>query len=157
MNRCTPCDGIESILHVYGDMLWRIARSLLSCAADAEDAIQETLLAYSSKRPRFKNPEHEKAWLIRVLTNKCRDIMRKRSRPVPATIPDTPPENSQTGILEALACVPEKYRIVLVLHYVEGYTTNEIAAIIHRTPSAVKMRLGKGRSLLEEIYRREYM
>ena len=138
-------------------MLWRIARSTLNCAADAEDAIQETLLTYSAKRPRFETPEHEKAWLIRVLTNKCRDTMRRRSRHVPSGLPDIHTENPETGIFDALACVPEKYRIVLILHYVEGYTTKEIAAIIRRTPSAVKMRLGKGRSLLEEIYRREYM
>jgi len=138
-------------------MLWRIALSLSGCVADAEDAIQETLLTYCTKRPRFENVEHEKAWLIRVLTNKCRDTLRKRGRSVPAVLADNQGTNGETGILEALAAVPEKYRIVLALHYVEGYTTPEIAAIIHRTPSAVKMRLRKGRSILEEIYRREYM
>ena len=46
---------------------------------------------------------------------------------------------------------------VLVLYYVEGYRTEEIAKIIGKSTSAVKMRLQKGRRLLEDIYRREYL
>lgn len=52
-------------------------------------------------------------------------------------------------MLDALMALPEKYRAVLTLHYVEGYGTAEIAGMIGRTPSAVKMRLKKGRELLE--------
>ena len=51
--------------------------------------------------------------------------------------------------------VPEKYRIVMLLHYVEGYPTDEIAQMIGKTPSAVKMRLQKGRKLLKKAYREE--
>ena len=53
--------------------------------------------------------------------------------------------------------LPEKYRLVLVLHYVEEYPVADIARLIGRTPSAVKMRLQKGRKLLEETYRKEFM
>ena len=51
--------------------------------------------------------------------------------------------------------LPEKYREVLVLHAVEGYRTEEIAKLIGKTPSAVKMRLSRGRKLLEESIRKE--
>ncbi len=51
--------------------------------------------------------------------------------------------------------VPEKFRIVLTLYYVEGYRINEIAEIIRKTPSAIKMRLKKGRELLDKEYRKE--
>ena len=53
------------------------------------------------------------------------------------------------------ASLPEKFRLVLVLHYVEGYRVEEIARIVGRTPSAVKMRLQKGRRLLKEAYQKE--
>ena len=59
-------------------------------------------------------------------------------------------EREDLGVLEALMALPEKFRLVLTLHYVEGYSTAEIAAMIGRTPSAVKMRLKKGRALLEK-------
>ena len=66
-------------------------------------------------------------------------------------------EPDNTGILEALMQIPEKYRIVLTLYYVEEYKVDEIAKIISKTPSAVKMRLKKGRELLEKEYRKEYL
>ena len=62
-----------------------------------------------------------------------------------------------SGILEALMSLPEKFRLVLILYYVEEYRVEDIARIIRRTPSAVKMRLQKGRRLLEEKYRKEYL
>ena len=66
-------------------------------------------------------------------------------------------ESSDSGIIEALMTLPEKFRIVLVLYYVEQYKTEEIAKMIGKSSSAVKMRLQKGRRLLKEIYRKEYM
>lgn len=63
---------------------------------------------------------------------------------------------ADSGILEALLTLPEKFRTVLTLFYVEDYSVGEIADIIGKTTSAVKMRLQKGRTLLGEAYRKEY-
>ena len=65
-------------------------------------------------------------------------------------------EETDYGIIEALTVLPEKYRLVLTLYYIEGYRIEDIAKIISRTSSAVKMRLQKGRKLLKEIYEKEY-
>ena len=152
-------DAVRRILRDYGDMLYRLCLILLKCTQDAEDALQETLIKYCRKAPPFESREHEKAWLIRVATNQCRDLLRFRARhPLMEQAQERSlwePESS--GILEALTAVPEPYRIVLTLYYVEEYPVKEIAKIIGRTPSAVKMRLQKGRKLLEEIYRKEYL
>ena len=67
------------------------------------------------------------------------------------------PEAEDPAILEALMQLPDKYRLVMMLYYVEEYPIAKIAAIINRTPSAVKMRLQKGRSLLGELYRKEFL
>ena len=53
--------------------------------------------------------------------------------------------------------LPERFRIVMILYYVEEYSIKAIAGMIGRTTSAVKMRLQKGRRLLEETYRKEYL
>ena len=63
---------------------------------------------------------------------------------------------TDSGIMDALMGIPEKFRIVLVLYYVEEYGIEEIAKIIGKTSSAVKMRLQKGRRLLREAYGKEY-
>lgn len=155
-----PADDIETVINRYGDMLYRLCLLMLKNESDAEDAIQETMIRYFQNAPVFEDTEYEKAWLIRVATNKCRDLLRFRVRH---------PQVSEeflsgfscgpvdTGILEALTALPEKYRLVLTLYYIEGYRIEEIAKIINRTGSAVKMRLQKGRKLLEEIYRKEYL
>ena len=151
---------MEEIVQSYGDMLYRLCLVMLGNASDAEDTVQETLLCYIRKSPVFKDKEHEKAWLIAVATNKCKDMLRyKKRRPQVDLdyIKDISAEKCDSGIIEALMQLPEKFRIVLILYYVEEYPVNEIAKMINRTPSAIKMRLQKERKLLEETYREEYL
>lgn len=149
--------GIEKAIENYGDMLFRVCLIMLKNEADAEDAVQETYLKYIQKSPEFKNAEHEKAWLLRVANNKCKDMLKARKIRLQI--------NSQAerivecdmfpdSFAELLAEVPEKFRIVLTLYYVEDYKVNEIAQILSKTPSAVKMRLQKGRKIIEEKYKK---
>ncbi len=155
-----PVDAIETIVHTYGNMLLRLSLVMLGNEADAEDAVQETVIKYMLCAPDFKNNEHEKAWLIKVITNKCRDMLRyKSAHPLVdiEQLSELPAYSSDSSILEALMELPEKFRLVLLLYYVEGYSAKEIAQIIGRSVSAVKMRLMKGRKLLEEKYRKEFM
>lgn len=155
-----PADDIETIINKYGDMLYRLCILMLKTESDAEDVVQETIIKYYQKAPTFENTEHEKAWLIRVATNKCRDLLRFRVRHPQVDdeyLTRISCDASDSGIMEALTAVPEKFRLVLMLYYIEDYQIENIAKIIKRTPSAVKMRLQKGRKLLEKIYREEYL
>lgn len=151
---------IENIIDTYGNVLFRLCLIMLGNAYDAEDAVQETLIKYLQKAPDFKDKEHEKAWLIKVAANKCKDMLRFRTRHMMVdieSIKEFTKDDSDSGILEALMILPEKFRIVLVLYYVEQYKTEEIAEMIGKSVSAVKMRLQKGRRLLKDIYQKEYM
>ena len=151
---------IERIVNVYGDMLFRMCYIMLGNRADAEDAVQDTMIRCYQKAPDFESEAHERAWLIVTAKNRCRDVLRFRRRNLqacPVELPAEMSDDADGSILQALMAVPEKYRIVLELYYVEGYRTEDIARIIRRTTSAVKMRLKKGRRLLEEKYRKEYL
>ena len=155
-----PAEDVETIIERYGDLLYRLCILMLKNESDAEDVIQETLIKFYRKAPVFENADHEKAWLIRVATNECRDLLRFRVRHPLAEVEQimvASEDSADSGILEALASLPEKYRLVLTLYYIEDCRIEDIAKIIGRTPSAVKMRLQKGRKLLEEIYRKEYL
>lgn len=155
-----PADELERVMQTYGNILFRLCLITLGNASDAEDAVQETLIKYMQKAPEFREREHEKAWLLKVVSNTCKDILRFRNRHQMVDIEEIQEfsrETSDTGILEALMSLPEKFRLVLTLYYVEEYPIEAIAKVIGRTTSAVKMRLQKGRKLLEEIYRKEYM
>ncbi len=75
-----PPDAIETAINKYGNMLYKICFIMLQNENDTEDAIQETFIKYYQKAPPFKDSEHEKAWLIKVATNQCRDMLRFRTR-----------------------------------------------------------------------------
>ena len=155
-----PADEIETVVKTYGNRLFRLCLVMLGSESDAEDAVQETMLTYLQKAPEFRDAEHEKAWLITVATNRCKDMLRYRTRHTTVDLEclnEYTEDASGSGILEALMTLPEKFRLVLVLHYVEGYRVEDIAKMIGKSASAVKMRLQKGRNLLRDIYRREYM
>ncbi|MDO5558487.1 MAG: RNA polymerase sigma factor [Oscillospiraceae bacterium] len=153
-----PDEKLEIIMNKYADMLFRICIVMLSNHADSQDVIQETMISYIRSAPVFRSEEHEKAWLIKVTVNKCRDLLRHRLRHKTVSLESAAgivQPQSDGHILDSLMSLPEKFRIVLTLYYVEEYSTKEIAKITGKTQSAVKMRLKKGRVLLREIYREE--
>lgn len=159
-----PTDVLEEILECYGNMLFRYAFMMLKDISEAEDVVQDTLLTYWKKAPVFNDTDHEKAWLLTVTANRCRDLLRKQVRRCEISLESvaelsefTAESSEDSGILEALLRLPEKYKKVLYLYYVEEYRVEDIAGIIGKTSSAVKMRLKKGRQLLGEEYRKEFM
>ena len=135
----------------YGAMLYRLCLVMLCSRQDAEDAVQETFFAYLRYRPEFADTEHEKAWFLRVATNKCHDLRRspfwkRRADWEGVDLTEETPE--EIGVLEELMHLPGKYREVIHLHYIEGYKVAEIAQMLGRRESTVKVQLHRGRELL---------
>ena len=160
MSDAAVCAGAEEVLERYAATVFAAAYAMVKNKEDAEDIAQEVFISYVKAKPAFESAEHEKAWLIKVASNECRDMKRFSLRHTHTDITKiqtsvTDPESC--GILEALMDISEKFRIVLILHYVEGLGVSAIADIIGKSQSAVKMRLQKGRRLLEEKYRKEYL
>lgn len=153
-----PDGEIERIVDEYASELFRLCLVMLKNTHDAEDAVQDTLLSYLQRAPEFESRESERSWLLTVAANRCRDSLRRAKRH-PSVSMDELTELGATDehalVLDALMALPEKFRLVLTLHYVEGYSTSEIAGMIGRTPSTVKMRLQKGRRLLEDTLGKE--
>ena len=105
--------------------------------------------------PDFQSPEHEKAWMIRVTINACKDLLRSllRRRTVsldevleqPAPIPEDHRE-----VLEAVLSLPVKYKDVVYLHYYEGYTASQIGEILGKKANTVYTLLNRARQMLKE-------
>ncbi len=144
---------LEQLIHRHSARLYRHCYVLLGHLQDAQDVVQDTFLQYWRKRPALRDEEHERAWLLTVATNLCRNRHRHRSRHpqvgLEAVAELTAPDRD-TALLQAVVALPPKYAQVLVLHYIHGYKVEEIAAMLRLTSSAVKMRLQKGRQLLKE-------
>ena len=140
------------LVDTYSDQLLRLAYSLLNNVPDAQDVCQEALLKRLGHAPIFESREHERAWLIRVTINLCKNLRRSpwRTRTVGL---DTVAEQAafqpeEGGVLEEVQQLPAKYREVLVLYYYMGYDTNEIADILGIRADAVRARMSRARQKL---------
>lgn len=150
---------IREAVMKYSDILYKVCIVILCNEQDAQDAIQDTFCRYLEKRPEFRDGEHEKAWLIRVATNICRDMVRFRVRHPKISIDEvenslTAPEEKET--LRELLELPVKQKTVIYLHYVEGYRIKEIADILGTTEGAVKMRLKRGKEQMRTTWKEAY-
>lgn len=146
--------NIREAVIEYSDTLYKVCIVILCNEQDVQDAIQDTFCRYLEKKPVFRDKEHEKAWLIRVASNICRDMIRFRIRHPKVSIDEVEntlaaPEHRE--ILRELLELPVKQRTVIYLHYVEGYQVKEIADILGITESAVKVRLLRGRKQMRDV------
>lgn len=143
---------ISRILQTYGDMLYRTAYLLLGNPHDVQDALQETLLRYLEKAPAFVSGEHEKAWLLRVTANCCKDFLRFQKRRAHLDIEEwkerLPAPKEQRLMLELYA-LPVKWKTALILHYFEGYSVRETGQILGISEAAAKKRLQRAREALK--------
>lgn len=130
--------------------MYRMAMSLLHRQADAQDAVQQALLKAWAARERARAGA-ERAWLMRILVNECRNIQRYRMRVSPVeSLPEeiyTPPD---TALRDAVERLPEKLRTPFLLKYMEGMSEKEICAALRLSLSCVKSRLLRARRALEK-------
>lgn len=146
---------MEEVARKYMSMLFQLCYVHLRNHADAEDAVSETLIRYMEKRPAFNEEEHRKAWILRTAINICRDMHRYRKRHQYINLEDINDyvaEEEDRTIVTSLMNLPEKYKSVLYLYYIEGYKTAEISEILGLSPSAVRKRLQIGRKKLRMEY-----
>lgn len=142
---------IEQMVLEYSSMLYRICVVMLGNEADAQDAVQDTFCRYLERAGNFRDKEHEKAWLIKVAQNRCRDMRRFRLRHPQVDIAEITagyedPEYSE--VLTELISLPLTIKSVVYLHYIEGYKVAEISKLLGISVNAVKKRLQKGREML---------
>lgn len=134
--------------------LYRIAVSYTGSSADAEDAMQEALLRAWNRRNTLRDVAYFSTWLNRILINECKTLLRKRKRHVlQPDLPNisTPPPDEQAALLRAaLFALPEKYRVPLTLNLLEGYTVQEIAALLSLPLGTVKTRIARAKHKLEQ-------
>ena len=144
----------EDLYEKYGKLLFRISYAILCSREDAEDAVQEVFYKYLVKQPIFRDADHEQAWFLRVASNQSKDMLRRRKIRTTVTLEEIEeyeiaPE--QATILQDLFSLPETYKMVMILHYLEDLSVQDIARSQGLSVSAVKMRLARGREMLKNI------
>ena len=144
---------IERIVDTYSDMLLRIALHHTQNLSDAEDVLQTVYLKLMKTEMQFDSGEHEKAWLIRVTINQCKDMLRSAWHKKTEGLDDSHKakhKGEDFVVLDAVRALDEKYRDIVFLYYYEGYGTNEIADMLEMRKGTVESRLFRAREQLKK-------
>jgi len=131
---------------------------------DAEDIVQDTLIEAYQRFPELRTPEKVHAWFFRIARNAC--LMRRRRHSRRSTVPidcamdimdscslpeaDLLRKESAGALAEAMQALPEDQRMLVLLRYFEGLSTEEAAEVLEMTPDAVKTKLYRIRSTIRK-------
>ena len=144
---------IAGIFSRHAKTVYRLCYSYLASSYDAEDATQAVFMKLVNKPREFSSEDHEKAWLLTVAANHCKDVLKSASRTRAAEMPPDvvdPQATAETNdVLQAVLALPALYKDCVYLHYYEGYKTDEIAQMTDTPPSTVRNRLRDARALLK--------
>ena len=140
------------------DALYRVACAYLRQEADRNDAVQEALLKAWKNLPRLREEAYFRTWLIRILIRECVNVQRgqHRTRPV-EKVPEKPMEDAEkdASLRDAILALPDKLRIVIVLHYMEEYPVEDMARILRVPKGTVCSRLSRAREQMKEYLKEE--
>lgn len=136
----------------YAGRLYAVAYRMLGHRADAEDAVQRALTKCFAARQSYSPRWAVSTWLYRALSNVCIDELRRR-RPT-AVVADSdatalPRGSERLELIRALDAVPREARLLLALHYVDGLSYRELAAVRGISVNTVKSQLARGKAIMK--------
>lgn len=146
-------------IDAYSDDIRKICYIYLTDRSQAEDALQDTYLKAWRSMPEYerKGIENDKAWLLRIAINTCRDLYRtgwfrhvdrrQELETVAANIAYQDPVDHELAM--DICRLPEKYKQVILLYYYQDMTLREVAQTLGVPVSTVQRRLKKAESLLK--------
>ena len=129
--------------------MYRVCRAMLKNDADCGDAMQNAAFSAWRRLPALRDEEKLEAWLMRMVVNACRDILRQRKRRREAPLDTAENHGKEDNLRDmdlqtALEALPEKYRLCVALHHLDGYTVPEIARMLRLPQTTVKARIRIG-------------
>lgn len=147
----------------YESKMYHAAFSILKSQALAEDALQDSWMNIirSFEAVKVRPRDEIEGYLVTVVTNAARDIFRKETHtdPLPGDWEGPDPRAEEaTGyraLVEIIRSMPEQYREILELKFVQEWSNKEIAARLHMNESTVASRVERGRALLKKVLREE--
>ena len=153
MSSDLPSENFKVLYERHFDMVYRICYMYLKNKADTEDAVHTTFLKLLEAEKTFQNAEHEKAWLIRVSSNVCKNMINHWSRR-PSLIEESesvPVCDYHDETLMAVCNLPDNLKTVIYLYYYEGYDSIQIGKMLRITSSAVRNRLKRAKEQLKDV------
>ncbi len=166
----------QELVRANAGRMLAVARRMLRCESDAEDAVQEAFTQAYHALPRFEGHALLSTWLHRIVVNACLIRLRKRKRRGEKSLEDLLPRFMEDGhredvgepwprdalaqleerevraaVRKAIDSLSERHRCVLLLRDIEGLTSEEVAERLGIRADAVKMRLHRARQALRTL------
>ena len=156
VQRCRQADGAAyaSLVEVYAKRVFAVCLGILGNCHDAEDAVQQTILKGLDGIGSLREGENFNQWLCAIARNVCVDFVRGQNRNRAAlqrSVAGQVERRRYPELEEAIARLPQDYRLVLMLYYFDGKDTKSIAEILETTPAAVQTRLCRARGYLRRL------
>ena len=150
----------EELYERYATDVLRVCYFYLGDRQKAEDVVQDVFVRLITTSPQLQEGR-EKAWLLKVALNRCRDLWRgawlKRvvlGSPAFELVPAPDEIDSladRQEIMQAINQLPTAFKEVILLHYYQGYGISEIAEMMELPEGTISSRLSRGRKKLESI------
>lgn len=148
---------VEYLVRTYSDLIARISYTYFSNTHDVQDISQTVFLKLLTSKTSFETVDAERAWIIRMTLNACKDVKKSFWRRRVVGFAEQPeievemPEIRDNPVLAAVQSLPLKYRQAIYLHYYEGYQVQEIAGMTGESVNAVSAHLSRGRKKLRDM------
>jgi RNA polymerase sigma-70 factor, ECF subfamily len=157
------------VFEAYRDRIRRYILRMIKNPAEAEDLTQETFLRAYRRHESLRDPQAVRGWLYRIATHVCLDRLRQRKPHVsidseeganriesaastsPSAVEITERKETSACVQGCLDFLPDKYRVVILLHEAHSLTAKEIAELLGLTVTTVKIRLHRAHGKLQRI------
>ncbi len=143
---------MEEVIQREKDLVYRLAFSQCHQKDQADDIFQNVMYRYLKRKPTFESLEHEKAWFIRVTLNCSKTSLKSFWNNRVEEIDEQAYifEKKEIDLTPYLNKLPKKYNAVLYLFYYEGYSTKEMAKLLHIKENNVRVLLNRARNQLRK-------
>lgn len=143
---------MEEVIQREKDLVYRLAFSQCHQKDQADDIFQNVMYRYLKRKPTFESSEHEKAWFTRVTLNCSKTSLKSFWNNRVEEIDEQAYifEKKEIDLTPYLNKLPKKYNAVLYLFYYEGYSTKEMAKLLHIKENNVRVLLNRARNQLRK-------
>jgi RNA polymerase sigma-70 factor (ECF subfamily) len=153
---------INNAIDIHANLIRRICFLHIRNEQDTEDIFQDVFIKYAVSDIEFPTAKQERAWLIKVAINACKDLQKSFAKRNVSSIEEILHEfptfdETDNSTMEAILKLHEKYREVIYLFYYEGYSAIEISRILGEKENTVYTRLARGRKQLKETLGGDYI
>lgn len=148
-------DAFVELMERHKGSMYKVAKSYLRSEDDVADAMSETVLDCFEHLGSLKEAKYFSTWLIRILINNCKDILKKNKgidSLEEEMIPELIRNEDDQDFLDYLDPLPKDTRLIMILYYMWGFRTREIAELIHKKESTVKPKLLRGRDKIRQVF-----